>query len=80
MTTGIITGVCHGIEVDMVRNGQIQYDHNGKKALLGENSTCELVVMSFTGSFRSQETLVLSSPITPEKSLLYGWQHHIGRA
>ncbi|MCJ1346602.1 hypothetical protein MMC31_004820 [Peltigera leucophlebia] len=50
-TTGITTGICHGIEVDVGRQGEVRYDHSGKKVILGKYSTRELVIMSSTGTF-----------------------------
>lgn len=50
-TTGITTGICHGIEVDVGRQGEVRYDHSGKKVILGKYTTRELVIMSSTGTF-----------------------------
>lgn len=50
-TTGITSGVCHGIEVDVGEQGKIRYDPSGGKVILGKYSTRELVIMSSTGTF-----------------------------
>lgn len=74
MTTGITTGVCHGLEVDVGRKGQIRYDHNGQKVVLGKKSTRELVIMSYTASFSEpgDPDLFVFSNIREVAGLLYG--------
>lgn len=37
--------------MDVARQGEVRYDHSGKKVMLGKCSTRELVIMSSTGPF-----------------------------
>lgn len=50
-TTGITTGICQVIEVDVGRQVQVRYDRSGKKVILDKCTTRELVIMSLTGMF-----------------------------
>jgi hypothetical protein len=48
-TTGLTTGVCHGTEVEVQRQGQIRWDEDGNKVILDKQSTSELVIMGKSG-------------------------------
>lgn len=40
------TGVCHGTEAEVQREGQIRWDEIGNEVVLGKESTSELVIMN----------------------------------
>jgi hypothetical protein len=44
-TSYITTGVCHGIELDVRRTGQVRWDENGQKIILGLSTTREMLIV-----------------------------------
>lgn len=44
-TTSITAGVCHGTEIEVSRQDEVRWDHQGNKVVLGQKSTSELIIV-----------------------------------